>query len=78
MSTQRRAAAGTTGVEFERAMIAGGTEPAVASELERRIAVIESEEKDDASRLPLIGAELAVYVGVTVAAVAIGAVMVIL
>lgn len=76
MSTQRRAAAGTTGVEFERAMIAGGTEPTVAEELERRIRVIESEERDDDSRRPFTGVELALYVGVTVVAVIIGAVMV--
>ncbi|MET2011653.1 hypothetical protein ABXJ56_08900 [Microbacterium chocolatum] len=78
MPTHRRAAAGITGVEFERAMIAGGTEPAVASELERRIAVIESAERDDDSRRPFTGVELTLYVGVTVAAVVIGAVMVIL
>lgn len=63
---------------FEREMIAAGKDPAVAAELERRIQVVEHEERDDASRQPFSAREMAVYVAVTVAAVVIGAVVVIL
>lgn len=63
---------------FEQTMIEAGTEPAVAAELERRIEIIERDERDDPSRLPLSGREVLGYVGVTVLAVVIGAVLVIL
>ncbi|WP_347754768.1 hypothetical protein [Agrococcus sp. ProA11] len=63
---------------FEREMIAAGQEPAVATELERRIRVVERDERDDDSRLPLTVRELALYVSVTVAAVAVGILVVIL
>lgn len=63
---------------FEREMIAAGKEPAVAAELERRIRIVERDERDDASRLPLTGREIATYVSVTVAAVAVGILVVIL
>lgn len=63
---------------FEREMIAAGKDPAVAAELERRIQVVEHEERDDASRQAFSGREMAVYIAVTVAAVVIGAVVVIL
>ena len=63
---------------FEREMIAAGKDPAVAAELERRIQAVEHEERDDASREAFSARELAVYVGVTVLAVVIGAVVVIL
>ncbi len=58
--------------EFEREMIAAGKDPIVAAELERRIGTVERDELDDASRQPFSGRELAAYVGVSVAAVVIG------
>lgn len=61
---------------FERDMIAAGMLPAVAAELERRIEVVEHDERDDASRLPFTPRELAVYVAVTVLAVLIGVLLV--
>ncbi len=45
-------------------MIAAGTDPAVAAELERRIQVIERDELHDESRQPFSARELAVYVAV--------------
>lgn len=63
---------------FEREMIAAGKDPAVAAELERRIALVERDELHDASRQPFSARELVVYVAVTVAAVVVGAVLVIL
>ncbi|MGM1028984.1 MAG: hypothetical protein ACQEWM_03815 [Actinomycetota bacterium] len=66
------------GPSFEREMIAAGTDPAVAAELERRIEIVEREELHDESRKPFSGRELAVYVAVSVVAVVIGALVVLL
>ena len=63
---------------FEREMIAAGKDPAVAAELERRIQIIERDELHGASRQPLSASELTFYVAVSVAAVVIGALVVIL
>ncbi|GEK79082.1 hypothetical protein [Agrococcus baldri] len=63
---------------FAREMIAAGKDPAVAAELERRIEIVERDELHGASRQPLSARELAVYVAVSVVAVAIGALVVIL
>ena len=63
---------------FEREMIAAGTDPAVAAELERRIETIERDELSDESRKPFTARELGVYVAVSVVAVAIGALVVLL
>ncbi|MCH1883939.1 hypothetical protein [Agrococcus sp. ARC_14] len=63
---------------FERAMIAAGKDPAVAAELERRIQIVERDERDDASRLPLSPREITVYLAVTVVAVVIGILVVVL
>lgn len=57
---------------FEREMIDAGKDPAVAVELERRIAVIERDELHDASRQAFSVRELSVYVAVTVVAVLVG------
>ncbi|MGZ0712638.1 hypothetical protein ACWPKO_30300 (plasmid) [Coraliomargarita sp. W4R53] len=61
---------------FEDSMVNTGTVPVVASELERRIEIIETQEMNDPSRLPFSGREIAAYVGVTVLAVLIGALVV--
>lgn len=58
--------------EFVSTMVANGTSPAVAEEIERRIEIVESTEGTDASRLPLSGVELSVYIGSAVAACLIG------
>ncbi|KQV26457.1 MULTISPECIES: hypothetical protein [unclassified Microcella] len=63
---------------FQAAMVDGGTEPAVAAELERRIRVIEHDEAQDESRRPMSGRELAVYVAVSVVVVVLGLLVVIL
>jgi hypothetical protein len=76
-SPQQRGSAATL-PPFERSLVDGGTDPAVAAELERRIRIVEHDERDDASRSPLSGRELLGYVGVTVAAVVIGILVVIL
>lgn len=60
------------GAAFEREMIAAGKDPAVAAELERRIAIVERDELHDASRQPFSGRELAIYVAVSVTAVVVG------
>ncbi|WP_026373095.1 hypothetical protein [Agrococcus lahaulensis] len=75
-SPQQRASAAT--LPFERTLADGGTDPAVAAELERRIRIVEHDERDDASRLPMSARELVGYVGVSIAAVALGIVVVIL
>ncbi|WP_413317161.1 hypothetical protein AA0Z99_10630 [Agrococcus sp. 1P02AA] len=67
---------GARAAAFEREMIAAGTDPAVAAELERRIQVVERDELHDASRQPFSGRELIVYVAVSVAAVVVGIVVV--
>ncbi|MCM1013032.1 MULTISPECIES: hypothetical protein [unclassified Brevibacterium] len=58
--------------EFASTMAANGTSPAVAEEIERRIAIVESTEATDPSRLPLSATELTVYTGSAVAACLIG------
>lgn len=63
---------------FHSAMVDGGTEPAVAAELERRIRIIEHDEAHDESRRPMSGGELAVYVAVSVVVVVLGLLLVIL
>ena len=67
---------GAGAARFEDSMVQTGTVPIVASELERRIEIIERDEMNDPSRLPLSGREIAAYVGVTVLAVIVGAVVV--
>lgn len=67
-----------TQTAFERELVARGTDPAVAAELERRIEIIEREEADDPSRLPLSAGEIVGYVAVTLVAVAIGVVVMVL
>ncbi|MDJ0333834.1 hypothetical protein QMG83_01205 [Salinibacterium sp. G-O1] len=74
--TDKSAADSGISERFQSQLIESGMQPAVAAELERRIGVIEREEFDDESRRPLSGREIAVYVGVTVLAVAIGALVV--
>jgi hypothetical protein len=63
---------------FQSSMIAAGTDPDVAAELERRIEIIERDEAHDDSRLPLSVREIITYLAVTVAAVGIGFLVVIL
>jgi len=63
---------------FESEMIAAGKDPAVVAELERRIRIVERDELNDESRLPFAKRELAVYVGVSVVAVVVGALVVVL
>jgi len=66
----------TTGARgFVAAMTAGGTSRDVAIELERRIEVIEAQERDDEGRHPWSGREIGIYLLVTVAAVAAGVVV---
>jgi hypothetical protein len=69
---------GAPATAFERELIAAGKAPAVAAELERRIQIIERDELHDESRQPFSAREIAVYVAVSVVAVAVGAVMVLL
>jgi hypothetical protein len=76
MSAAHSASRGDVARHFESSMIEAGTQPEVAAELERRIEIIERDEMDDPSRLPLSVREVLVYVGVTVLAVVVGAVMV--
>lgn len=77
MSSSRPATAhGDVAERFPRAMVDAGTDPAVAAELERRIEIIERDEAADESRRPFSGREIALYVGVSVVAVIVGAVMV--
>lgn len=75
-SPQHAAEPGGIAARFEESMVTTGTVPVVAAELERRIEIIETQEMDDPSRLPLSGREIAAYVGVTVLAVVIGVVVV--
>lgn len=75
-SSRPAAEPGGFDARFEASMVDTGTVPVVAAELERRIEIIETEEINDPSRLPFSGREIAAYVGVTVLAVAIGAVVV--
>lgn len=77
-STPNTDTAPAKGSRFHSAMVDGGTEPAVAAELERRIRIIENEEAQDESRRPMSGRELAVYVAVSVVAVVLGLLLVIL
>lgn len=67
-----------TSAGFTEAMTAAGTPYEVARELERRIEVIETDESGDASREPWTGGELLGYVLVSVAAVAVGVLVVLL
>lgn len=77
MSSPRSAMApGDVAERFQHEMTAAGTDPAVAAELERRIEIIERDEAADESRRPFSGREISLYVGVSVVAVIIGAVMV--
>lgn len=69
---------GAPASSFERELIAAGKDPAVAAELERRIRIVERDELADASRLPFSTRELVVYVGVSVVAVVVGALIVML
>ncbi|MET4098576.1 hypothetical protein ABIB37_000813 [Agrococcus sp. UYP10] len=77
-SPQQSATAASHPTAFERTLVAGGTDPAVAAELERRIQIVEHDERDEPSRLPMTGREIAVYVGVSVVAVVIGLLVVVL
>lgn len=72
MTTTPTSPPGVAGTDFERRLVAAGTDAAVAAELERRIEIIEQQERDDASRRPMSGAEIAGYVAATVAAVVLG------
>ncbi|RZU62281.1 hypothetical protein [Zhihengliuella halotolerans] len=58
--------------DFVDRMVAGGTPRPVAVELERRIEIIDSAENSHDGRGVLTPRELALYVGVTVAACLIG------
>lgn len=58
--------------DFVDRMVAGGTPPAVAVELERRIEIIDSTENSHDGRGGLTPRELTLYVGVTIAACLIG------
>lgn len=76
-STPNSNTAPAEGSRFRSAMVDGGTEPAVAAELERRIRIIENDEAQDESRRPMSGRELALYVAVTAVVVVVGILMVI-
>lgn len=75
-SASQAADSGGTAARFTSSMVKAGTELVVATELERRIEIIEHEEMGDPSRMLLSGREIAVYIGVTVLAVVIGALVV--
>lgn len=65
-------------LSFQRSMVAAGTDPAVAAEIERRIDIIEGDEANDESRRALSNLEIGVFVAVTVLTIAFGLVVVIL
>lgn len=78
MTSPQHSATTASPTAFERTLVEGGTDPAVAAELERRIRIVENDERDEPSRLPISAREIAVYVGVSVAAVVIGLLVVVL
>lgn len=70
--TASTATEGASSASFTSALIAGGMPAEVAEELERRIEIVEHDEADDPSRQPWTARELVGYVLVSVAAVALG------
>lgn len=78
MTSPRPDAPQAPATDFQEALRVRGTDSAIAAELERRIELIEHEEYEDASRLPLTAREVVAYVGVTLGAIALGLLVVVL